>query len=111
MSNAVIEAALAKRPIIYVNTDGFTDIFGQEQAFGGAVKTPEVLTSRLLEIEQDYLARVAVSESFARFHLAGGFLGLQRTFAILEALICHVPLPPEIESSVLPTTMKPFAQE
>jgi hypothetical protein len=62
MSNAVLEASLAKRPIIYVNAGGHVDLFDQERAFGEAIKAPDTLARRIREIEQDYPAHVMASE-------------------------------------------------
>jgi hypothetical protein len=102
MSNAIIEASLARRPIIYVNAGGYIDIFDQERAFGEAIKTSEALELRIQKIERDYPACVAASEKFAHFHLSGGFQGLQRTVVTLESLMNGVALPPDMESTILP---------
>ncbi|MDR2688488.1 MAG: hypothetical protein LBB76_01860 [Azoarcus sp.] len=101
ISNAILEASLAKRPIIYVNAGGHVDIFDQARAFGDAIETPEALASRILEIEQDYSTHVAASEKFAHFHLSGGFHGLQRTVAVLESLMNRTELPHDVESMAL----------
>jgi hypothetical protein len=105
MSNAILEASLAKRPIIYVNAGAHVDIFDQARAFGEAIKTPEALALRILEIEQDYPAHVAASEKFAHFHLSGGFHGLQRTVAVLESLMNKTALPHDVKSMLLPENL------
>jgi hypothetical protein len=102
MSNAIIEASLAKRPIIYVNAGENSDIFDQEHAFGSAIKTPEALALRIQEIEREYPAHVAATEEFSHFHLAGGFHGLERTLVVLESLLRGTELPKDIESRILP---------
>jgi hypothetical protein len=107
MSNAVIEAALARRPVLYVNASGEVDIFGQEPFFGAALTAEVALDMRLRSIEQDYSAAVAASESFACFHLAGGFQGLHRSVDILESFVrhAHAALPDGVASSVMHGTV------
>lgn len=105
MSNAVIEAGLARRPTIYVNTCREKEIFEQERFFGPAVKSAVVLQERIQSIEQDYLRHVARAEDFAGFHLAGGVKGLERTIATLEALACGAELPADIERTKLAETI------
>ncbi|MDF3193740.1 capsule biosynthesis protein [Pseudomonas sp. 1928-m] len=101
MSNAVIEAGLARRPAIYLNTCQEREIFEQERFFGSAVKSAVVLQERINLIEQNYQAHVTRAEEFACFHLAGGVQGLQRTVAVLEALVGGTELPADIEQSML----------
>ncbi|WP_339408814.1 capsule biosynthesis protein [Pseudomonas sp. EA_35y_Pfl2_R5] len=101
MSNAVIEAGLARRPAIYLNTCQEREIFEQERFFGSAVKSAVVLQERINLIEQNYQEHVTRSEEFSCFHLAGGVQGLQRTVAVLEALVGGTELPVDIEQSVL----------
>ncbi len=101
MSNAVIEAGLARRPAIYVNTCQEPEIFEQERFFGLAVKNAVVLQERINLIEQNYPTHVAHAEDFACFHLAGGVKGLERTVAVLEALASGAGLPADIEQSIL----------
>ncbi|MDR0674362.1 MAG: hypothetical protein LBF93_12115 [Zoogloeaceae bacterium] len=105
MSNAIVEASLAKRPIVYVNAGEETDIFDQEYAFGSAIKTPEALAVRIQKIEQEYAAYVTVTEKFSHFHLAGGFQGLERTVATLESLMNGTGFPRDVESMTLPESL------
>lgn len=105
MSNAVIEAGLARRPAIYVNTCGERDIFEQERFFGPAVKSATVLQERIKSIEQEYQKHVVCAEGFACFHLAGGVRGLERTVATLEALVCEMELPADIARARLVATV------
>ncbi|PYC29538.1 capsule biosynthesis protein [Aquipseudomonas alcaligenes] len=107
MSNAVIEAALARRPVLYVNASGEADIFGQERFFGAALAAEVALDMRLRSIEQGYSTAVAASESFACFHLAGGFQGLHRSLDILESFVrhAHAALPDGVASSVIRGTV------
>lgn len=101
VSNAVIEAALAKRPVIHINTGGYTDIFEQERFFGRAVSSAAELDQRIAEIEAHYPAHVEAAANFAVFHLAGGFLGLDRTVAVIDALINDAALPADIDASTI----------
>ena len=105
MSNAVMEAGLARRPAIYVNTCQEREVFEQERFFGPAVKSAAVLQERIRTIEQDYLQHVARAEDFACFHLAGGVKGLERTVATLEALVCEAELPVDIARTKLMATI------
>lgn len=101
VSNAVIEAALAKRPVVHINTGGYNDIFEQERFFGPAIATVAALDERIAEIESNFLSYVEHSSEFAHFHLAGGFLGLERTVEVVDALVRGAPLPADIEASTL----------
>lgn len=100
-SNAVIEAGLARRPVMYVGLPAAVDIFDQVEFFGTALADADSLRQRLEAIEGDYLNHVSVAESFAAYHLAGGFQGLSRTMDVLEAIVDGEGLPENIESSVL----------
>lgn len=105
MSNAIIEACLARRPAVYVNTCQGRDIFEQERFFGTAVKSACALEERIQSIEQDYQRHVECSENFACFHLAGGVKGLERTASILEALFSETKLPADVAHARLVTTI------
>lgn len=87
MSNAVIEAALAQRPVIYVNASGETDIFAQDMFFGGRVEHAGHLQQRIASIAEDYKGSLLQSAGFADYHLAGGVEGLERTCVLLERLL------------------------
>lgn len=87
MSNAVIEAALARRPIIHVNCSGQDDIFNQHRFFESCVHETDELFRRVHEIERDYLANVEAAEQFAQYHLAAGSHGLRRNIDLLEHLL------------------------
>ena len=104
MSNAVIEAGLAARPVIYCNLSDDRDIFNQEQFFGAAATTPTEFHSRVQAIENDFSAHVQQSRAFALFHLAHGSQGLDITQRTLEALLTHSELPKDVEQHVLPET-------
>lgn len=87
MSNAVIEAALARRPVIYVNASGEPDIFAQESFFGERVERADQLQQRIVGITADYVGSLQQSARFADYHLAQGVAGLERTCALLEGLL------------------------
>jgi hypothetical protein len=87
MSNAVIEAALARRPVVFVNASPDEDIFAQERFFDVCVSNTVQLNERIAEIETDYAGWVCKAEQFADFHLAQGSHGLQRNVELLEQLL------------------------
>lgn len=105
MSNAVIEAGLAARPVIYCNLSNDRDIFDQEAFFGPAVRTPEELHCRVRELEADYPAQMENARQFALFHLAHGSRGLEKTLQALECLLAHSALPSDIETALLTETI------
>ncbi|MGB4073770.1 glycosyltransferase family 25 protein [Pseudomonas sp.] len=87
MSNAVIEAALARRPVIYVNVSGEPDIFAQDSFFGQRVERVEQLQQRIAQIDADYARSLEQAARFADYHLAYGVSGLARAGALLEKLL------------------------
>lgn len=87
MSNAVIEAALARRPIIYVNASGEPDIFAQERFLGACVADADELARRVRQVEADYAGSLSSARRFAEFHLAQGGEGLNHNLDLLEALL------------------------
>jgi hypothetical protein len=87
MSNAVIEAALARRPVIHANASGEHDIFAQARFLGASVVDLSGLTARLDGIAAAYPACVASAERFAEFHLAHGVDGLGNTLLLLDELL------------------------
>ncbi|MDG1582591.1 capsule biosynthesis protein [Pseudomonas sp. GOM6] len=91
MSNAVIEAALARRPILYVNVSGESDIFEQARFFGGALMNVSCLDAGISAIEYDYERHLRQADEFAHFHLAHGSRGLAHNLELLEALLRGEP--------------------
>jgi hypothetical protein len=87
MSNAVIEAALARRPVIYVNASDDIDIFSQERFFGPCVSTLDGLQKAVKSIEQNYEMALVSSASFAEYHLTHGCAGLSWNIQALTALL------------------------
>jgi hypothetical protein len=87
MSNAVIEAALARRPVLHVNASRDPDIFEQARFFGPCIDTAEKISERLKEIENNYSTAVAASVSFAEYHLAQGSNGLESCLTLLENIV------------------------
>lgn len=86
MSNAVIEAALAQRPLIYVNASCEPDIFSQERFFGERIECTDQLQQQVMDIAEDYIGSMRQSLRFADYHLAQGVKGLDQTCALLERL-------------------------
>lgn len=93
MSNAVIEAALARRPVIYVNASGERDIFSQERFFGPCVTTPGALQARIASVESAYELALQQGQAFAEYHLTHGCAGLARNLEALTALLDRQALP------------------
>lgn len=105
MSNAVVEAGLARRPVIYVGAGDNVDIFEQERFFGCAVVNPGQISERIEAIERNYYSCVRVAESFAAFHLAGGFDGLERTLLLLGALLSGEKISHNVKKALLYSTI------
>lgn len=102
MSNAVIEAGLAGRPVIYCNLGSDRDIFAQEAFFGAALTSSVALQERVAVLEVDYPQQVERARAFAHFHLAHGSAGLQVSLQTLVALLHGVALPAVVQCHVLP---------
>lgn len=101
VSNAVMEAALAKRPVIYVNNAATGDIFEQERFFGERVDNERQLSDRINNIRRHYQQSVQQSADFAAYHLHNGCCGLQATVTALERLINNLELGSEKISSTV----------
>lgn len=86
MSNAVIEAGLAARPVIYMNCTDDQDVLAQAQYFGPAVRSVDELARRLAEVEGAYAVSIARAQDFSKFHLENAFAGLEASAQILCAL-------------------------
>ncbi|MFD1693036.1 hypothetical protein ACFSHR_20410 [Azotobacter chroococcum] len=87
MSNAVVEAALARRPVIYVNAGDDRDIFAQERFFGVRIDSLAVLTERVAWIEEHYPPCLEKAREFAEYHLTHGVRGLEQTTELLGRLL------------------------
>lgn len=105
MSNAVIEAALTARPVIYCNLSGDRDIFEQASFFGSAVETLEDMSVRLSAIAAGYEHHSRRSSEFANHHLAHGTQGLQVVLAVLANLYSDETIENNIERYTLPGTL------
>ncbi|WP_312255117.1 capsule biosynthesis protein [Stutzerimonas nitrititolerans] len=105
MSNAVIEAGLARRPIIYVGAGKNLDIFEQGRFFGCAVVSSEEFSARIGAIENNYSSSVREAENFAAFHLVGGFEGLERTLKLLGSLLSGEEVGRDMETTFLHSTI------
>lgn len=87
MSNAVIEAALARRALVFVSPRGKDDIFSQEQFLGERVTEERGLEQRLGELLAKYPAALEQAAQFASHHLAHGAEGLEFSIESLEQLL------------------------
>jgi hypothetical protein len=96
MSNAVIEAGLAARPVIYCNLSDDRDIFHQEDHFGPAIDSVAEFHARMQTIEDNFSEYVEKSKAFSTYHLAHGSLGLEKTLQTLENLLTGSDVPQEI---------------
>ena len=105
MSNAVIEAGLAARPVVYVNLSADRDIFNQERFFGPRVETLAALQQRIAGICQAYAEQVQTARDFALFHLSHGSQGLVQNVRVLECLLQQQPVPSDIEHHPLNDTV------
>lgn len=103
MSNAVIEAALARRPVIYVNASGERDIFAQERFLNTCITSTSELARRIAQIQESYLSSLEGSLQFAEYHLAHGCEGLAWSIQSLSSLLqgqCSLGLSVELTSTV-----------
>jgi glycosyltransferase involved in cell wall biosynthesis len=105
MSNAVIEAGLSGRPVIYCNLSNDPEIFGQQRFFGAAITDRQELHSRLADIEQNYSDRMKIAKSFANFHLAHGSRGLDKTLQVIDSLFANTSLPGDVDRHELRGTI------
>jgi hypothetical protein len=87
MSNAVIEAALARRPLLYVNASGEPDIFSQERFFGACITNQTALCQAVARIDCGPVQALQQSASFTEFHLANACQGLSCSIQALELLL------------------------
>ncbi|MDD1510122.1 capsule biosynthesis protein [Pseudomonas sp. CNPSo 3701] len=87
MSNAVIEAALARRPVISISVSGERDIFALQRFFGPGVASVDALQAQVSAAERGYRAAVEQSSDFAEYHLANGCAGLPSTLDALATLL------------------------
>lgn len=101
LSNAVIEAALAGRPVLWVDLGEQPDILQQRRFFGAPVRSVDELGQRLNDIEVGFARALDCSRAFAEFHLAHGPQGLARTLEALESLLAQQPLSAAIRHSIL----------
>lgn len=87
MSNAVIEASLARRAVIYVNASDEQDLFAQERFFGARISSVDALQAGIEIAERDYPDALRRSQAFAEYHLAYGCNGLASNLDSLDALL------------------------
>lgn len=87
MSNAVIEAALARRPVLYVNASGEPDIFAQERFLGSCISDQDGLQQAVARVELNRDHAIRQGKLFAEHHLAHGCQGLAWSIQALSALL------------------------
>lgn len=93
LSNAALEASLAKRPVVYVNASGDPDILEQSRFFGPCVTDVDMLEARLDWLTHHYRQAVHATRAFAGYHLAHGIQGQNMTAEIIDQLVHRQPLP------------------
>lgn len=93
MSNAVIEAALARRPVLYVNASGEPDIFAQERFLGSCISGQDDLQQAVAQVELNRDHAIRQSTLFAEHHLAHGCQGLAWSIQAISALLENRPPP------------------
>jgi hypothetical protein len=93
MSNAVIEAALARRPVIFVNLSEDVDIFQQEYFFGPRICSCTALMEGIIKILHDWPQCLETAARFANFHLEAGTGGLRQNLEFLEKLLQKEDIP------------------
>lgn len=103
VSNAVIEAALAARPVLFVNCGSNADILCQERFFGKRIGNPADLEQGVRAIEERYQEACARSVAFSEYHLAFGTLGLKQNVQDLERLLAGKV--PEAQSELIENTV------
>lgn len=104
MSNAVIEAALARRPVLYVNASGEPDIFAQERFLGSCISDLDGLQQAVVQVELNRDHAIRQGTLFAEHHLAHGCQGLAWSIQALSALLGNRP-PPGV-SVILTSTIE-----
>jgi hypothetical protein len=103
MSNAVIEAGLSGRPILYVNCAQDNDVFGQAQFFPGPIRDGHTLTKAIETVERDYPMYCQNSLNFSKYHIEHGQKGLDINIEALERILRGNPL--TVYCSVIPESL------
>lgn len=87
MSNAVVEAALARRVIIYFNASPVVDVLSQEMFVGSRVSSVEELSMRIYAINEDFSSYLTMSKQLLSHHLSHAFNGLENTIELLVDIL------------------------
>ncbi|MDR0279427.1 MAG: hypothetical protein LBJ37_16235 [Paucimonas sp.] len=93
MSNAALEASLANRPVVYVNTSDEPDLLEQARFFGACVTDLDMLQARLDWLSCNYQEAVRNARAFAEYHLAHGVHGQHKTAETIDRLVRRQPIP------------------
>lgn len=108
MSNAVVEAALARRPILFVNCSNDDDLFRQESFFGPRIRTLNELDGAIADLSARHAEAIEASGQFADFHLKQGVMGLQQNVNFLQRLLRREAIPcQELAGTVLGSAYLP----
>ena len=86
-SNAVLEASLARRPILFLNALDSEDIFSLESFFGKRVNNKASLTKKITEYSNSYIQFVEKTDDFSSFHLKHGCNGLNISTKLIHSII------------------------
>ncbi|MET4692683.1 hypothetical protein [Endozoicomonas lisbonensis] len=86
-SNAVLEASLAKRPILFLNALDSEDIFSLESFFGNRVSDKNSFTKKIAEYSNSYIQFIEKTDDFSSFHLKHGCNGLNISTKLIHNII------------------------
>ena len=101
---AVIEAALSRRPVLYVNASGEPDIFAQERFLGPCISSTDDLQQAVVQVELNRDHAIRQGTLFAEHHLAHGCQGLAWSVQALLTLLENRP--PQGVSVTLTSTIE-----
>ena len=87
MSNAIIEAALTKRPLICVDATNSKDIFTFESMCSPICRNKNDLNSAYNMIQDEFDRHIERSYSFGCYHLSNGFNGLDKTVSVIKDIL------------------------
>ena len=91
-SNAILEASLAAKPIIYVNNSNSRDIFFLEKYLGMRVKNIQSLDKQVKSITADYEKHVEKTKHLKGYHLSNDH-GLNVTVSLIQAIYQDKEIP------------------
>ena len=86
-SNAILEAALTYRPIIFVNIFNSNDIFSLEKFYGRRADSHFAISHKINEISKNYSKYTKITKKFSEFHLENGTNGLDQSIQLIDKII------------------------